>query len=185
MHTFLHAFLNNDFVALAKIYNQCSQLAHSIVTKNSGSAEDAEDLLQEVMKIMYEKARDGNNFPSDDEFYAVFKGICWNQWLKKLKKRGKRVTFPPEGVLDVNLDDTWEEIIRENKKTSLYEKHFNLLGERCQNLLKFSFEKVPMKEIALHMKFASKDVAKKEVSKCRRKLDKRIKNDPDYRDIIS
>lgn len=185
MPSFLQAFLDNDFVALVKIYKQCSQVAHDYVTKNSGTAEDAEDLLQEAMTIMFEKARDGNKFPPDGEFHAVFKGVCRRQWLKKLKKRGKQITSLHEEVLGVEFDDSWEEIIKENEKTRLVEIHFNRLSERCQKLLKWSFEKVPMKEIAHKMGFASSDVAKNEVSKCRRGLDTSIKNDPDYRDIIS
>jgi hypothetical protein len=105
--------------------------------------------------------------------------------MKKLKKRSKQITSLRKEVLEVNLDDSWEEIIRENEKRTLYEKHLNLLAERCQELLKWSFEKIPMIEIAHRKGFSSEDVAKNEVHKCRNRLDKSIKDDPDYRDIIS
>jgi len=72
--------------ALTYIYNNYFQNIRSLVTRNSGSTTDAEDIFQEGVVILYENILLGK-YKGRSSIMTYLYVICKNTWLKEIQKR--------------------------------------------------------------------------------------------------
>ena len=82
-------------------------------------------------------------------------------------------------------DDGLEKVVDLNERYRLFQNHFANLGKDCQKILQLYFDKVPLKNIAQIMGFKSEKYAKKRKFKCKEYLIKSIKQDLEYKKILS
>jgi RNA polymerase sigma factor (sigma-70 family) len=154
-------------------------LAH--IRQNSGSREDAEDVFQNAIVIVFQKLRQ-EPIELSSSFYTFLFAICKNLWLKALrKKKGLRVSNP--GEMELTDDISLTEIMEEQERHTLYRQKFRQLGEDCQRLLKLFFTKTPMAEIARTMGYASEGYAKKRKFICKKQLIELIEADPLFAEL--
>lgn len=131
-----------------------------LVLSNSGSREDAEDIFQEALLILYKKVRSGD-FVLSSTVKTFIVGIARNLWYAELRRKGKE-------SLIVNFDMIQEETASEDEQQyKLAEMAFNLLGEKCKQLLiLFYFKKKSMAEVAHMLEFSNEKVAKNQKYRC-------------------
>lgn len=55
----LKGLARNDKKSVEEIYKHNYNLIQALVVNNSGTADDAKDIFQEAMVVLYEKARSG------------------------------------------------------------------------------------------------------------------------------
>ena len=119
------------------------------VKKNSGNADDAQDIIQETLVTIYHQAKE-KNFILTCPFDAYFYLLCKRRWLNELKKRGNnRVTI----IEDVtSITEEQEQQVEETElfeqQHQLFELKFKELGTKCQELLKATFKIKSMEEVA-------------------------------------
>lgn len=184
MDKILRAFLENDPAVLTGIYKYFGEIKR-LVLSNSGSEDDARDLFQEAMLAMLLKAQQGKKFPQDTDFQWYFKGLCWKRWLKLLEKRNKGITFRPDWEFKTrDFAEELNEDILLHEQQQLIDKHLARMSPRCQQLIQWWSEKVPMRTIAARMGYANEVVARNQTRDCRLRLDEKVKNDPAYKDLF-
>lgn len=184
MDKILRAFLENDPAVLTGVYKYFEEIRR-LVLSNSGSEDDARDLFQEAMLAMLLKAQQGKKFPQDADFQWYFKSVCWNLWLKLLKRRSKEVTFRPDWEFKTRdfAEEVNEDILLQEQQ-QLIDRHLARMSQRCRQLIQWWSEKVPMIEIAARMGYSSDVVARNETRNCRMRLDENVKKDPAYKDLF-
>ena len=79
----------NDDVLLY-IYKNSFRPVRHLITTNSGNEEDARDIFQEALVILYKKLK-SNNLRLYCSVSTFIYSIARLLWLKELKKRGKEV----------------------------------------------------------------------------------------------
>lgn len=173
----LKLIVNGDRKTLTAVYHDCFPAILQLVLKNSGEFEDAEDVFQEALVVLYRKAKE-NSFELHCSLSTYLYSVCRYMWLDRLRKQSKTI-----GIIDgeqeiVDLDNGIEETIDQNEKYALYQKHFQTIGEGCQKLLKLFFEGKNMKMITQIMGFGSEQYARKRKFNCKEKLVNNIKSDP-------
>lgn len=154
----------------------------SLVTSNSGTEEEAMDVFQEAILVVYKKSKE-SGFELSSSFFTYLYAVSKNIWLKRLTKKGKpTVTFSelPE-LMDV---DDFNNIILEEERYRLFRSKFRNLSSNCQKLLSLFFNKTPMKEIVELMGFGSVQYAKKRKFQCKENLVKLVKDDPNFKDLM-
>ena len=106
--------------------------------------------------------------------------VCRLLWLKELEKRKleKMNQKDLKGYLDLQSDLNFNDA--EQEKYSLYQKHLNLLDSDCQKVLTLYYDGVSIRDITKIMGYSSESYTKKKKFKCKEKLIKQIKSDPDY-----
>lgn len=182
----LNGILRNDTVVLQFIYKNFYSKINFFIKKNSGDDDDANDIFQEAIIIIYRKLKN-NELLLDCTFETYIYSICRLLWLKHLEK----IKIEKENIKDNHeynddlYDDSLEKIIDQNERYRLYQKHFENLGKDCQKILQLYFDKVPIKNIAQIMDFKSEKYAKKRKFKCKEYLIKSIKQDLDYKKILN
>jgi len=55
---YIRALCNHDFVLINEIYEKCSPQCRAYVLKNNGSIDDARDVFQEALIIVYQKCKE-------------------------------------------------------------------------------------------------------------------------------
>ena len=177
---YLEGIAKNDLSVLKKIYEQSLPEVVKYVKRNSGTVEDAKDIFQEGILVVFRKVK-SNTLKLTTDFHVFLFIVCKRIWLKKLKKRGiKEVTLEPnrEFVLEENL----EERFVQSRKWSLFNEKFQQLAEECRKVLKMLFNGKSGKEIAKTMGY-TEDYAKRKKYKCKLGLAALVKNDPEYKNL--
>lgn len=181
----LNGILRNDTIVLQYIYKNFYSNINFFIQKNNGDEEDANDIFQEAIIIIYRKLK-ANEFDLDCTFDTYLYSICRLLWLKELEKR----KIEQENIKDNHefndtiYDDSLEIVIDLNDRYKLYQKHFALLGKECQKILQMHFDKVPLQTIADVMGLKSEKFAKLRKFRCKEYLIKSIKQDLQYASIL-
>jgi RNA polymerase sigma factor (sigma-70 family) len=164
------------------LYREYFQLARSIVEKNSGSYEDAEDVFQDGIIVLYEKILSGP-LVLNCTLRTFFFSICRNIWMQRLDRKW-RLLYQDDLVSESIQDyDAIPIEINEEKleKTRLYQLHFLSLPADCQKILRMFLSNVSLKEISEKMGFKDAAYAKTRKYLCKNMLRKKIIKDPRYK----
>ncbi|QZT38601.1 sigma-70 family RNA polymerase sigma factor [Halosquirtibacter xylanolyticus] len=177
----IYGIKTQNHAVLHSLYRSYFKVISYYIQNNSGTEEDASDVFQESLIVIYRKIQDGD-FELTCSFDTYLYAVCRNLWLKELKKRDR---FSEELVGDsqfasFELEDDMEEVIQKNERYRLYQKHFDLMGEDCKKLMSLFLKKVPLKEIARLMNYSSEQYAKKRKFRCKEYLVKSIQNDDEF-----
>jgi RNA polymerase sigma factor (sigma-70 family) len=182
----LNGILRNDTIVLQYIYKNFYSKINFFIKKNNGDDDDANDVFQEAIIIIYRKLK-ANDLVLDCTFETYLYSVCRFLWLKQLEKRKleKEKIKDNHEFNDDIYDDGLEKVVDLNDRYKLFQKHFTNLGKDCQKILQLYFDKVPLKNIAQIMGFKSEKYAKKRKFKCKEYLIKSIKQDLEYKQILS
>src|SRR6202012_4447482 len=92
----LEGLAQNDRKAIETIYRQHYNMVQSLILSNSGYPDDARDIFQEAMIVLYEKARSGS-FELNSQLKTYLYSVCRRLWLKRLNQL-QRVSSEVEGL---------------------------------------------------------------------------------------
>ena len=182
----LNGIQRNDTIILQFIYKNFYSKINFFIKKNSGDDDDANDIFQEAIIIMYRKLK-ASELVLDCTFETYLYSVSRFLWLKQLEKRKleKEKIKDNHEYNDDIYDDGLEKVVDLNERYRLFQNHFANLGKDCQKILQLYFDKVPLKNIAQIMGFKSEKYAKKRKFKCKEYLIKSIKQDLEYKKILS
>lgn len=169
----LKGLARNDKKSVELIYTQNYNLVQALVVNNNGTADDAKDIFQEAMMVLYEKARSGS-FELNCQIRTYLYSVARRLWLKKLNQSNRYVA---------DFDDTNEakiavegDLAGHEQKDAEFEMMHNAigtLGEPCKSLLEaFYFRNRSMQEIAEDFGYTNAENAKTQKYKCLMRLKK-------------
>lgn len=168
----LNGLAQNDRQAIETIYKQHFGMIQSLIINNNGTSDDARDIFQEAMIVLYEKSRSGS-FELTSQLKTYLYSICRRLWLKRLQQQQK---FTPElgGLEDtVPVEEELELHDQRNMDLQMMEKAMSSLGEPCKSLLEaYYLQKKNMTEIAGSFGYTNADNAKNQKYKCLMRLKK-------------
>lgn len=166
----------HDNSILRHIYKKYFDSIKNLVKKNNGNDEDAQDIFQEAIIIIYRKIEE-ESLELSCSFSTYLYSVCRLLWLKQLEKRRIRgESYNHEDEID-NLEGVIGSNFERNDEYKLYQYHFNKLNRDCQKVLRLFLEKVPLKEVAEIMGYKTEQYAKKRKFECKKRLVESIKND--------
>ncbi|MFI5188134.1 MAG: RNA polymerase sigma factor [Chitinophagales bacterium] len=162
----------SDRKAIETIYRENYNMVQSLILNNSGSADDAKDVFQEAMIVLYEKVRSGS-FELNCLIKTYVYSVSRRLWLKRLQQMNHYAPVLENLQDTVPVEDEIEEIERINDEFQAMEKAISSLGEPCKSLLEaYYLEKKSMHEIALSFGYTNAENAKNQKYKCLVRLKK-------------
>jgi RNA polymerase sigma factor (sigma-70 family) len=168
----LKGLAQNDRKSVETIYKQHYGMVQTLIINNNGSIEEAKDIFQEAMVVLYEKAKSGT-FELNCQIKTYVYSVCRRLWLKRFHQMQK---FTPEveNMEDViPVEEELETFDQRNKDFLLMEKVMQDLGEPCKSLLEsYYLQKRSMMEIAGDFGYTNADNAKNQKYKCLMRLKK-------------
>ena len=170
---------NGDRAVIRELYERYFAGIRTLVTQNSGSVDDARDVFQEGLMVVYTKAQSADGLRLSGSLFSFFYAVCRNIWLKRLRKTAReRVTITDTEVYTTN--DTPERAVIQRERETLYREKFAALGADCQRVLQLFFDGVKLRDIAAQMGYGSEQYARKRKFKCKEKLIELIRQDARY-----
>jgi RNA polymerase sigma factor (sigma-70 family) len=158
-----------DEGALVDLYAENRDPVRSLVTRNSGSADDADDMLQEALVTLWERVR-GGRFHYSARLGTFIYATARNMWLRRLARARREVsglvTDPP------GEDPSPLELLIEDEESDIVRSALGKLGEPCRKLLLlFYWEEESMDSIAVRMGMANADTVKSKKYQCKKALE--------------
>ena len=170
--TLLQGLAKNDKKAVETIYRENYSTVQSLIINNNGTADDAKDIFQEAMIVLYEKARSGT-FELSCQIKTYVYSVSRRLWLKKLQQASRYSGDIGNAEAIVPVEDDVEEHSRRDAEFEMMGKAILSLGEPCKSLLEaFYLQKKNMQEIATSFGSTNAENAKTQKYKCLMRLKK-------------
>lgn len=168
----LQGLAKNDKKAVETIYKHNYNMVQNLVINNNGTADDARDIFQEAMIVLFENSKSASfelNCLVKTYIYSVSKRL----WLKRLQAQ-KRYNGNIENMEDVvPVEEDIETHEHRNSEFQLMEKAMSNLGEPCKSLLQaYYMHKKNMTDIAGQFGYTNAANAKTQKYKCLLRLKK-------------
>ncbi|MBC3758326.1 sigma-70 family RNA polymerase sigma factor [Hyunsoonleella sp. SJ7] len=180
---YIDGLLKNNSFVIQSIYDQFVPKVVNYIKQNSGSADEAQDVVQETLITIYNQASQ-KGLQLTCPFDAYFFLLCKRKWLNVLKKSSNKEVTINEEVL--SKGDEAQELAFETsvfgEKQALFTEMFNQLGTACKDLLKATFKIKSMEEVAksLGVTYA---YARKKKSLCIGKLTELVQGSPKFNQL--
>ena len=147
-------------------------MVQSLVINNNGSPDDAADIFQELMIVLFEKAKTGS-FELHCQLKTFVFAVSRRLWLKKLNQL-QRYTGSSDAVDEiVSIDEDMEVHEKRQEEFTIMEAAMSKIGEPCKSLLDaYYIQKKNMQEIASDFGYTNADNAKTQKYKCLVRLKK-------------
>lgn len=167
----LQGLARNDKKAIETIYKENYNLIQAFVINNNGSADDAKDIFQEAMIVLYQKVQSGS-FELNCQIKTFVYSVCRRLWLKRLMQQSRYSLHENTDEI-VLVDEEMEAHEKRDTEFVAMEKAMNSLGEPCKSLLEaFYMQKKGMHEIAGIFGYTNAENAKTQKYKCLVRLKK-------------
>ncbi len=147
-------------------------MVQTLILNNNGSTDDAKDIFQEAVVVLYEKVKSGS-LELNCQIKTYVYSVCRRLWLKRLSQLQR---FSPEvdSIEElVMVEEEMEAHEQRNNDFQTMEKALQNLGEPCKSLLEsYYLQKKSMQEIAGDFGYTNADNAKNQKYKCLMRLKK-------------
>lgn len=142
-----------------------------LILNNGGDIDDAKDIFQEAVIILYNKVREGS-FELNSRLKTYLYSVSRNIWLKKLTKKGTYSNID-DFEEKISVEDDVEFHKERDKQFVMMESALEKLGEPCKTIIKdFYIRNLSMQEISEKFGYTNTDNAKNQKYKCLQRLKK-------------
>lgn len=168
----LKGLAKDDAKSIETIYKNNFNMIQAFVLNNNGTYDDAKDIFQEAMIVLYENVK-SESFVLTCQIKTYLYSVCRRLWLKRLQY-SNRFTTPAESLEEtVPVDDDIEHQEKLDADFAIMERALGSLGEPCKSLLEaYYLEKKDMTVIATTFGYTNADNAKNQKYKCLIRLKK-------------
>lgn len=151
--------------AYSTIYDAYYNMISRFVLRNSGTAEDADDVFQDVMVVLVEKLRQ-DDFVLTASLKTYVFAIAKNIWFKKLRNAAHEVP-----MIDGSEHLFYEEVSMSIERESTYRDkllgYLNKITSHCSRLLRdMFFRNKTVDEIQLEYGYSSRHNTQNQKYKC-------------------
>ncbi|MGZ3814098.1 MAG: RNA polymerase sigma factor, partial [Mucilaginibacter sp.] len=126
--------LNNSESAIKRLYVAYFPMVLQLIINNSGTADDAKDIYQEAIIVLYNKIKKGD-FELNSKLKTFIYSVCRRLWLKRLSQMnrygGDIRDFQEYSPVDDEVEQHAERDIQFTKMQSALQ----LLGEPCKTII--------------------------------------------------
>jgi RNA polymerase sigma factor (sigma-70 family) len=154
------------------LYKYYGGMIAGYVRKNSGSEEDAVEMIQVVMLELWMAVQNGR-YNEEGKLANYIYQLTSNSWRDELRKRKKRSSEAlSDGELQLKDDseiDLVHAIVKDKQLNAIHEA-MGQLGEVCRDIIQmYHLQKIRLQEIAERLEY-DYDNLRKRIFDCRKKL---------------
>lgn len=162
----------NDRTVVEAIYRDNYPMVQAFILNNSGNSDEARDIFQEAMIVLFEKAGSGS-FELNCQLKTYIYSVCRRLWLKRLQQLQRYHNLIENAEETVSVEEDMELHEKHNADFIILENAMSKIGEPCKSLLDaYYIQKKNMQEIAVDFGYTNADNAKTQKYKCLVRLKK-------------
>jgi len=164
--------LNNSEDALNKLYTGYFPMILQFILNNNGDEDDAKDVYQEGIIVLYNKIKSGN-FELSSKLKTYIYSVCRRIWLKKLSQQSKKTSNISDFEDVIATEDDMELHEEKDRQFEKMQSALQHLGEPCKTIIQdFYINNLSMQEICEKFGYTNTDNAKTQKYKCLQRLKK-------------
>lgn len=168
----LAGLARNDRKTIEILYKEYFGMVQAFILNNNGSVDDARDIFQETMIVLYEKACSGT-FELTAQIKTYLYSVARRLWLKRLQQMQRFGTKVEALEEVVQVEEDLEDHQKKNEAYLMMDKALMRMGEPCKSLLEaYYLQKKSMQEISDDFGYTNADNAKNQKYKCLNRLKK-------------
>jgi DNA-directed RNA polymerase specialized sigma24 family protein len=180
-----------DYI-LEYLYTEYFPHVQRIVLKNEGNEQDARDLFQEALIIIFTRLK-GGDLTIKTSFHSFFIALCRFIWFRE---KGISSPYQEKIVDESHQQDQSVDIVEEihgekaymeyhgNRNEKIFQRNYRKLRRDCKRVLKMFFKKKSFDEITSRMKYTNEQYARRKKYLCMQSLMKMINDDPEYIEAV-
>ena len=170
-----------DNNVLQFIYKSYYSTVLKLVLNNSGTEDDAKDIFQESLIVIFKNIREEPMFSMGCTFQTYLYSVARLLWLKQLRDfKNNGVTRLVENHSHIAFEEP-KPFTEDDLNYSMYQRAFLELPPDCQKIIKMTVDGLSQKEICKRMGLMSENYISKRKHYCKEFLIKKIRDNPDYR----
>ncbi|WP_430812130.1 RNA polymerase sigma factor [Carboxylicivirga sp. 1411-1] len=173
----LEAVYSRDSKLIKYIMQLVWSQVRELVTSNSGTNDDAMQIVQEAFVAIYSKKEKPVLVST---FSTYFVSICKNLWYHELRRRKVRPVYQTLHDEIPDLDNEIKEKELFEQRRQLYLKYYKKIQKVCQDVLRLMAMGFTNEHITTELAFSSVAYTRNRKSMCNKKLLEMIKADPQY-----
>lgn len=160
-----------DEDALEILYHANRPVITAFVTRNGGTRDDAEDMLQEAVVILWERVC-SENFELKARLGTFLYATVRNLWLRRLSRQRREIPIDLQSQEIQAEDASILESLIESDQAAVIAKALEQLGDPCKTLLLlYYWEELTTEEIATRLGYANADTVKSKKYQCKKALE--------------
>lgn len=161
-----------DAAALETLYRDYFPMVLNMVIQNSGTEDEAKDVFQEGVIVLYDRIKQGD-FELSSRLKTYIYSVCRRLWLKQLGGQG-RMFYDVEHYAEIiPVEDDLARHKERDDQMMLMEQALEELGEPCRTIIQdFYMRNLSMQEICEKFGYTNADNAKTQKYKCLQRLKK-------------
>lgn len=165
--------LNNSEVVLKRLYLAYFPMVLQLIINNNGSADDAKDIYQETIIVLYNKVKSGN-FELSSKLKTYIYSVSRRLWLKRLTQMNRYGGDLKEFEEHLPVDEAdHEQHADRDLQFGKMQAALAQLGEPCKTIMEdFYIHNRSMQEICERFGYTNADNAKTQKYKCLQRLKK-------------
>lgn len=164
--------LNDSKDTLNRLYTSYFPMVLQLVLKNNGNEDDAKDLFQESIIVLYNKVK-GGNFELNSKLKTFLYSVCRRLWLKRLNEQSKTIRNVQDFSEIIAVEDDLEKHEEKDRQFAIMESSLQQLGEPCKTIIEdYYIHSRSMQEICEKFGYTNADNAKTQKYKCLQRLKK-------------
>ncbi len=161
---------NGEMAALLELYRSGRNTIRAFVTRNSGSADEAEDILQEALVVFWQRVRADRFEPRAQPGTFLF-ATARNLWFRQLARKKRERAINPGDLQTEDGSTSPLDTMVATEDSQKVQEALTQLPEQCRLLLiAFYWEELSMEEIAVRFNYANAQTAKSKKYQCKRIL---------------
>jgi len=175
----IRSLANGDSKALNYIYKTCYPVIEKMVFKMNGSTDEAFDVFQDTITILYEKAK-AEELHLTCRFSTYLTSVAKHLWMRKLSSKKKLGLSVLHDDVDYQIAAHQDvgRFLEFEKNADRLSLCFEQIGEPCNSILKaFYLESKSMQLIADEFGYTNPENAKTQKYKCLNRLRKLFFNE--------
>ena len=164
--------LNNSEEALNKLYIGYYPMVLQFILNNNGDEDDAKDVYQEAIIVLYNKIKSGN-FELSSKLKTYLYSVSRRIWLKKLAQHSKKANNIADFEDVLTVDEDVEQHEQKDMQFDKMKTSLESLGEPCKTIIEdFYIHNLSMQDICEKFGYTNSDNAKTQKYKCLQRLKK-------------
>lgn len=159
--------------ALQYLYKLHYGMIENLIRKNNGSDEDAQEIYQEAMLVVYDKLQKPD-FKLSCSLKTYIYSVCRNMWMYQLRKTEQNQARFSDFEQFIPVE---EDIAGENPEyEAILGEVMNLIDDKCRQLLElFYYHSLSLEIIAEKLGYNNSNTAKSKKNKCMDKAREKAK----------
>jgi len=168
---YIEALRRNDPRGIRKIYELHARQALRWILNNNGTADDADDIFQEALMAVYEKALDPS-FTLSCPLGALLHVIWSRKWIDRLRQKNRESVVRNQEETRYDSDTTEdalvvaEDMIAGQARQERMSQAFAQLSELCRQLLRMLSDGIAPRDAAEQLQMNSVDTLYRRKNAC-------------------